>query len=185
MMMSVVDLICMMTSSNGNIFHVTGPLCGEFTGHRWIPLTKASEHGALMFSLNWAWINGWVNNGEAGDLRHQRAHYDITVMELCMWSVVLGTITLRVLHQNLNLMANSLHCDSIPGCDIATNFCTCHGSRAVMSCAKFFSNRVTRVWIRAKWNLHHIWIVIKFFSWNGDHFTKAFSIHIWIIWKMA
>ena len=24
----------MMTSSNGNIFRVTGPLCGEFTGHR-------------------------------------------------------------------------------------------------------------------------------------------------------
>ena len=24
--------ICMMTSSNGNIFHVTGPLCGKFTG---------------------------------------------------------------------------------------------------------------------------------------------------------
>ena len=23
-------------------FRVTGPLCGEFTGHRWIPLTKAS-----------------------------------------------------------------------------------------------------------------------------------------------
>ena len=33
----------MMTSSNGNIFHVTGPLCGEFSGHRWIPLTKASD----------------------------------------------------------------------------------------------------------------------------------------------
>ena len=27
----------MMTSSNGNIFRVTGTLCGEFTGHRWIP----------------------------------------------------------------------------------------------------------------------------------------------------
>ena len=26
--------ISMMTSSNGNIFRVTGPLCGEFTGHR-------------------------------------------------------------------------------------------------------------------------------------------------------
>ena len=24
----------MMTSSNGNIFRVTGPLCGEFTGHQ-------------------------------------------------------------------------------------------------------------------------------------------------------
>ena len=27
----------MMTSSNGNIFRVTGPLSGEFTGHWWIP----------------------------------------------------------------------------------------------------------------------------------------------------
>ena len=33
----------MMTSSNGNIFRVTGHLCGEFTGHRWIPNTKASD----------------------------------------------------------------------------------------------------------------------------------------------
>ena len=33
----------MITSSNGNIFRVTGPLCGEFTGYRWIPLTKASD----------------------------------------------------------------------------------------------------------------------------------------------
>ena len=33
----------MMTSSNGNIFPVTGPLWGEPTGHRWIPLTKASD----------------------------------------------------------------------------------------------------------------------------------------------
>ena len=35
--------IRMMTSSNGNIFRVIGPFCGEFTGHRWIPLTKASD----------------------------------------------------------------------------------------------------------------------------------------------
>ena len=33
----------MMTSSNGNIYRVTGHLCGEFTGHRWIPRTKASD----------------------------------------------------------------------------------------------------------------------------------------------
>ena len=33
----------MMTSSNGNIFRLTSPLCGEITGHRWIPLTKASD----------------------------------------------------------------------------------------------------------------------------------------------
>ena len=33
----------MVTSSNGNIFRVTGPLCGEFTGGRWIPRAKASD----------------------------------------------------------------------------------------------------------------------------------------------
>ena len=32
-----------MTSSNGNIFRVTGILSGESTGHRRIPLTKASD----------------------------------------------------------------------------------------------------------------------------------------------
>ena len=33
----------MMTSSNGNILSVAGHLCGEFTGPRWIPRTKASD----------------------------------------------------------------------------------------------------------------------------------------------
>ena len=33
----------MMTSSNGNIFRVTGHLCGEFTGPRWSPRTKGSD----------------------------------------------------------------------------------------------------------------------------------------------
>ena len=33
----------MRTSSKGNIFRVTGHLCGEFTGHRWFPLTKPSD----------------------------------------------------------------------------------------------------------------------------------------------
>ena len=39
----------MMTSSNGNIFRVTGHLCGELTGHRWIPRTKASDAGLYVF----------------------------------------------------------------------------------------------------------------------------------------
>ena len=40
---SVVCKMSMMMSSNGNIFRVTGPLCGEFTGDRGIPLTKAID----------------------------------------------------------------------------------------------------------------------------------------------
>ena len=41
---------------------------------------KGQWRGALMFSLICAWINGWVNNREAVDLRRYRAHYDVTVM---------------------------------------------------------------------------------------------------------
>ena len=41
---------------------------------------KGQWNWALMFSLFCAWIKGWVNNREAGDLRHHRAHYDINVM---------------------------------------------------------------------------------------------------------
>ena len=35
---------------------------------------KGQWHGAFMFSLICVWINGWVNNREAGDLRRFRAH---------------------------------------------------------------------------------------------------------------
>ena len=41
---------------------------------------KGQWTGALMFSLICAWISGWVNNRETGDLRRHRAHYDVTVM---------------------------------------------------------------------------------------------------------
>ena len=41
---------------------------------------KGQWCGALMFSLICVWINSWVNNREAGDLRRHRAHYDVIVM---------------------------------------------------------------------------------------------------------
>ena len=43
----------MTMSSNGNIFRVTGPLCGEFTSHRWIPLTQrpATQSLDVFFDL--------------------------------------------------------------------------------------------------------------------------------------
>ena len=43
---------------------------------------KGQWRGTLMFSLICAWINDWVNNREASDLRRHRAHYDITAMML-------------------------------------------------------------------------------------------------------
>ena len=69
--------LLVMTSSNGNIFRVTGHLCGEFPGEflGQRPVTRSFD---VFFDLRV--INGWVNNGEAGDLRRYRAHYDVTVM---------------------------------------------------------------------------------------------------------
>ena len=43
---------------------------------------KGQWRGALMFSLIYVWINDWVNNREADDLRRCRAHYDAVVMNL-------------------------------------------------------------------------------------------------------
>ena len=42
----------MMTSSKGNIFRVTGHVCGEFTGPRRIPRTKASD--AELWYFRWS-----------------------------------------------------------------------------------------------------------------------------------
>ena len=67
---------------NGNIVRVTGHLCGEFTGPRWIPRTKASDAMLWCFLWSASEYNGSVNNREAGDLRRYRAHHDVTVMKL-------------------------------------------------------------------------------------------------------
>ena len=70
----------MMTSSNGNIFHVTGPMCREFLRSPVNSPHKVQWCGALMFPLIRAWINSWVHNHEAGDLRCHCTHYDVIVM---------------------------------------------------------------------------------------------------------
>ena len=82
--------VTMMTSSNGNIFHVTGPLCGELPGPGDFP-HKGQWRGALMFTLICVWINGCVNNREAGDLRRYCAHYGVTVMTT-VWLLIYSII---------------------------------------------------------------------------------------------
>ena len=56
----------MMTSSSGNIVGATGSLCGEFTGQRWFPCTKACDaelrcflwsapEWMVMSKQSWSW----------------------------------------------------------------------------------------------------------------------------------
>ena len=41
---------------------------------------KGQWRGDFIFSMISAWINGWVNNREAGDLGRYRTYYDVIVM---------------------------------------------------------------------------------------------------------
>ena len=63
-------------TSNRNIFRITGLLCGEFTGHRRIPLTKASDAELWCFDLcqdkqlskqSWGW---WFQTPSRSLWRH-------------------------------------------------------------------------------------------------------------------
>ena len=62
----------MMTSSNGNIFRVTPFVRGNHQSPVNFP-HNGQWRGAFMFSLICAWLNRWVNNSGAGDLRRHRA----------------------------------------------------------------------------------------------------------------
>ena len=97
----------MMTSSNGNIFRVTG-LCA---GNSPVPVNsphKGQWRGALMFSLICVWINCWVNNREAGDLRRHRGPYDVRVMLLMKLVFDEWHITQLMISQHWPLLTNEL-----------------------------------------------------------------------------
>ena len=52
-------------------------------------------------------------------------------------------------------------CNSVTGHQIATNFCTCHDSTAVVPCTKFCSDHYIRIEMRVKRDFHRIWIAME------------------------
>ena len=71
----------MMTSSTGNIFRVTGPLCGEFTGQRWIrraqrPVTRSFDVfidlclNKRLSKQSWGW---WLETASRSLWSHSNA----------------------------------------------------------------------------------------------------------------
>ena len=65
------DQLTTMTSSNGKDLRVTCPWCGEFTGDRWIPLTKASDAELwCFFDLRLEWT------------------VEYTIVRLVIWDVI-------------------------------------------------------------------------------------------------
>ena len=80
----------MMVSSNGNIFHITGHLCGEFTGIWWIPCTKASD-AAFWFFFDLS-LNKWLRKQSSGWwfetlLRPLWRHCNVLQFSLIGWNL--------------------------------------------------------------------------------------------------
>ena len=92
----VINRPCMVMSSNGNRFFVTGHLCGEFTGHRWNlaqrPVTRSFN---VFFDLrlkkrsskqSWGW---WFETLSRPLWRHCNARTSTTVklntVEVWIW----------------------------------------------------------------------------------------------------
>ena len=114
---------------------------------------KGQWHGALIFSSICTRINGWVNNGEADDLRRYRAHYDVTVMR-------------------------TTHFDSTLKCMIQSCHSFAHVPTAWLSTrAKLLPDLVTRITIRVKY------IFTNYGSWTHIFCVKCardvFRFQLW------
>ena len=118
--------------------------------HRWLP-HKGQWRGALMFSLIGAWANGWTINRDAGDLRRNRAHYDVTVM--CSYHIdfescpewIIGSFT-SVVYQDVQMTVGAVN---------RGKYCWKVNSKFqwnthMISCAQFYcSYIITSPWIFA------------------------------------
>ena len=101
----------MMMSSNRNILRVIGPLCGEFTGHRWIPRIKASDAELWCFFFylclnkrlskqSWGW---WFETPSCSLWRHCNAY---------------GFLELGDNSANFNIIIWCLFCDNDIVCSV-------------------------------------------------------------------
>ena len=97
----------MMTSWDGNIFRVTGPLWGVSASIRWIPFTKASDLTRSFDVFFDLCLNKRLNNRDAGHLRRHYAPYDLTVMK----PVRIGQVWLtKVLQNRLSYSSLQIAC---------------------------------------------------------------------------
>ena len=90
----VIIKLSMTTSSNGNICRVTGHLCGEFTGHRLIPPTKASDTELIFshddvikwkhFTRYWTFVRG-IHRSPANSPHKGQWHGALMFSLICVW----------------------------------------------------------------------------------------------------
>ena len=107
-----------MTSSNGNIFRVTGHLCGKFTGQRWISHTKASDAELWRFlwsaperlsKQSWGW---WFETLSSPLWRHRNKSFhkillSLVVQDSCFRSPIVLKMDRNLGYKKLEKMGNA------------------------------------------------------------------------------
>ena len=93
----------MITSSNGSFFRVTGPLCGEFTSHRRIPLTNGQKCGCFF-----DWCPHKLLNKQSSDRWFEitRRSCDVIVMICSEDSIFKYTSSLQWRHNERGGVSN-------------------------------------------------------------------------------
>ena len=107
---------------------------------------KGQWRGAWMFSAICVWINGWVNNHKAGDLRHRRAHYDVTVMDSIFQFNMVHVVDKHILQTYANAKKKKKR----------------KKKKEKNYCGTLVCDRVT-----LRPNCHRIWITMANCLWNG------------------
>ena len=108
-------------------------------GIHWSPVNsphKGQWRGALMFSLICAWINAWVNNREAGDLKRSPANYDVIVMGPVCAFLIFHTLRYIFLCFSMYNKGNSNVSNECPRCVLCRVLTAC-----LLYCDQFWTKR--------------------------------------------
>ena len=83
------------------------PVTGEFPSQR--PVARSFD----VCSSICPWINGWVNNREAGDLRSHSGHYDVSVMITSGWIWLRWGNSLLMANTRSTVTQNDIHLSAV------------------------------------------------------------------------
>ena len=94
-------------------------------------------------------------------------------------NILSNTWIINTLGNGLTLLeiSKTISCNSTPLYHIATKFCTCHDSTAVVACAKFCSDHNIIHWMRFKHNFHWLWITIETHYCNHPLYQQRSTFH--------
>ena len=129
------------------------PVTGEFPAQR--PVTRS-----LMSSFICGWLNGWVSNCKASDLRRRCVHYDVIVMAWLLWHSYFYQFI--YFHDFIPCMPKTLAISFI-------FYEYSSGQRKLMGIFGF----------------NKMWPLCITWRWYNVHNSKVFLMHFLAVWKKA